>query len=546
MKRSIYFAVAAIVALTACELRDDPDYCPLCAGYDVDAAIRDLLGDGGIGGASGGTGGEIGIDGGQGGTGGEIVVDGGLDGSAGEASSDGGLDGMVDADAEPEAGLDGGPDSMADAATEAGCEAFDACVECVGHGDCPDEACDTGRGVCVPCIADGTGCADNTGDPICKTAGNTDNNECVECTQSSGQCDGATPACDTDSNSCVECLTGTHEGCSGAEPVCKAGATTAENECVQCTAADDDACSDDTPYCDTSDNTCAACLNSSQCTDFDAARCNTLTGLCVSCQSSSPDCDSVSGLPVCKFPEAECVECTAAEDDACTDTTPHCDTDSNSCVACTENSHCLEISAAHCDADSDNTCIGCTEDADCARFVDTPVCDEPAGMCVECTLDTEAAECGAKACRLSDGTCTETDRNSVFPCRECEADSECVSGTYCVDQGGQYCFWDAGAGCADTLGPIRPYSTTSSTLTSIDGYESTFCLPPASVSCAAIVSAETDTICSAFTDCSPSGQGGYCPPASEPREGECSYACEEDYDCKIGLSCPDAGLQYCQ
>jgi len=492
MRKRLDFAFALLAVLLVAQACDTAEECPVCsAPSDRDAACP--------------------IDSGGGG-----------------------------ASAEPAA--DGGPDGMADAATEAGCEALDACVDCTGHGECPDEACDPVRGVCVPCIADGTGCADDIGEPVCKSAGNTDNNECVECTQSAGQCDGAAPACDTAGNTCVPCLTGTHEGCSGAEPVCKAGATSSDNECVQCTAADDDACSDATPHCDTTDNTCAPCLNSSHCTDHDAARCNTLTGLCVSCQSSSPDCDSVPGLPVCKLPEAECVECTAAEHDACTDDTPYCDTDGNSCVACTENSHCLEISAARCH--DDNTCIGCTQDGDCTRFSETPVCDEPRGTCVECTLDTEAQECGAKACRLSDGTCTETNRGTLLPCRVCEADSECQSGSYCIDQVGQFCFWDAGAGCADTSPGYRPYSTTSSTLTSIDGYESTFCLPPGTVSCAAIVSTENDTECSVNTDCSPSGQGSYCPESAEPREGYCSYWCDNDYDCPSGLVCP--GGTYCQ
>ncbi len=502
MARRLAFAtVTALLFATACvETAYDPGLCYLCAPYDADAAISDVDGGSGAGGASGGTAG----------------------GTAGEPSFDAGPDGTV----------------------EAGCGALDACVPCDGNWGCPDQACDAERGVCVPCVADGTGCADDLGRPVCrKSSEDSSDNACVQCTQSIGQCDGATPACDTASGTCVPCLTGTDEGCSGAEPVCKAGDASSDNECVQCTPTDDDACTDDTPYCD-DDNTCTGCLENAHCTEYDRARCNTLTGQCAPCQSSSPDCNGIEGAPVCKLPAGACVQCTAAEDDACSDTTPHCDTGSNSCVACTQNSHCPDIAAAHCG--TGHTCVGCTGDADCTRFLDTPYCDESRGVCVECTLDTEATVCGAKSCRLSDGTCTDTDRGSVLPCRECEADSECLTGAYCVDQGGQFCFWDGASGCADTDGARRPYSTTSSTITSIDGYESTFCLPKAGVSCAAVVSTEIEKSCSVNADCAPTGQGGYCPETAEPRGDVCSYGCTENYDCKIGLSCPDAGLQYCQ
>jgi hypothetical protein len=171
---------------------------------------------------------------------------------------------------------------------------------------------------------------------------------------------------------------------------------------------------------------------------------------------------------------------------------------------------------------------------------------------VQCTKDTEETECGSKACRLSDGTCTDTDRGTVLPCRECDADSECTDGSFCVvhefDQQslGPYCFWVAGTNCSDIVPGFRPYSTMTSTITSIDGNEAIYCLPPTAVTCTAIVNAEDDKSCSTNIECSEFGHGGYCPDTGEAREGECSYWCAEDYDCPTGLTCPDTPPQYCQ
>lgn len=61
----------------------------------------------------------------------------------------------------------------------------------------------------------------------------------------------------------------------------------------------------------------------------------------------------------------------------------------------------------------------------CVRSPDKSVCNEATAQCVQCTSATETEKCGDKACKVSDGTCTNTVRGSVQICKPCESDSEC-------------------------------------------------------------------------------------------------------------------------
>ncbi len=228
----------------------------------------------------------------------------------------------------------------------------------------------------------------------------------------------------------------------------------------------------------------------------------------------------------------------------CSGATPVCNTVTTSCVACLASSDCAG-SAPVCDTSS-NTCVQCLADLDCSAISATPVCDEPSQTCVECTADTEAQECGTKSCRLSDFTCTSTDRASLGTCDSCEADSECSNGkcvvhTFGTTPLGPYCFAEqATAGCGDTNMSMRPYRNPT-ILTSIDGQSSTYCMPPTSTTCQGISDTQ-NVACTVDTDCGETGLAdGYCPSGGSGA-GFCTYLCGGGLDCSSVLSCGDSPL----
>lgn len=108
------------------------------------------------------------------------------------------------------------------------------------------------------------------------------------------------------------------------------------------------------------------------------------------CQKMVPDaggCMSnaqcMSPMPVCLTDMMTCVQCTAAEHDACTGNTPACATDTMTCVQCTAAVH--------------DACLGTT-----------PVCGAD-DTCRKCSAHTE---CSSSAC-LPDGSCGD-DTNVAY------------------------------------------------------------------------------------------------------------------------------------
>lgn len=319
--------------------------------------------------------------------------------------------------------------------------------------------------------------------------------------------------------------------CSGATPVCVSAGV-----CGECTSAADCVGNPDGAVCNTTSHECVACVDSTTCTD-EAPVCDTTTSACVGCLSPA-DCPGTV-LDACVA--TVCVGCDDRADCMDDPGLPACV--GNTCRQCDMNTDCPST-AARCDLGT-NSCTSCTADTDCTRFGATPVCDEGRGVCVQCTGDTEAARCGVNSCRRSDGTCTMQRVGQLGACDSCEADSECTPGRRCVrhvfsgTDMGSFCFIDASmGGCGDTDSTRRPYRTRTP-LTSIDGIAATYCMPPATTTCAGIRDTQSQP-CATNTDCGdPRVADGYCPPTGTSAM-VCTYPCGGGFDCRSTLNCGDS------
>jgi hypothetical protein len=281
--------------------------------------------------------------------------------------------------------------------------------------------------------------------------------------------------------------------------------------------------------------------------------CESTTHACVQC-ARKEDCGG--NTPLCDLDTHACVQCLGSGD--CGGSTNVCDLDSHNCVECLRQSDCTDPRKALC---TDKTCGPCGADAQCTRLDATPVCDRAQGACVECTLASEADRCGSKACKLSTGTCTSVDRGTRTACSSCEADSECVNGARCVLQPfdtqslGPFCFYDqaTNTSCANASHTfLRPYSRDLA-LTSIDGAQATYCLPPPSTTCQGIADAIAQgtgggKACLITEDCGEPGfSDGVCGDTGATA-GKCTYSCDHDYDCpQVGFTvCNKLGTARCE
>jgi hypothetical protein len=152
------------------------------------------------------------------------------------------------------------------------------------------------------------------------------------------------------------------------------------------------------------------------------------------------------------------------------------------------------------------------------------------------------------------------ERGTRTACGECEADSECVTGTKCVlapfgtAMLGPYCFFvdDATHDCANADTARRPYSQ-SLALTSIDGAMASYCLPPPSTTCKGLDDATAQGVnggktCATADNCGESGLEDAVCPSSGAASSRCTYGCQHDYDCpQTGFTtCNTVGTPRCE
>lgn len=185
-------------------------------------------------------------------------------------------------------------------------------------------------------------------------------------------------------------------------------------------------------------------------------------------------------------------------------------------------------------------CVQCLTSDDCGD----QVCDPESLRCVDCTPETEEERCGTFSCSRLTQSCTTTPRGLRGTCDPCEADSECSTGRRCVlhtfqdEDVGYFCFLDhEEGGCGDTVPMRRPYRRVVP-LSSIDGIDSTYCLPPSGTTCQGLRDTQSKN-CTESDECGVAGlDDGYCP-TSGTGAGLCSYLCAGTVDCLSLLECSD-------
>lgn len=351
------------------------------------------------------------------------------------------------------------------------------CVECTTNDDCEDperSVCNVGDGLCVACLADGTGCGEGT-----------------YCLLASGEDASASGA-----SRCVECTTDTARvDCPAAEPFCL------EEQCVVCDLTSGSGCGSARPYCRSRQDleaeaapgtelapaTCSACLADEDCLQ-DNRRC--VAGECVECRESS-----------------DCLDPSASV----------CDVETNTCVSCSVASDCAHVDGVHVchrDSDGEGRCVEC--DA-----LDYRACDQARNVCVTVPNGEQF-------------TCLDRRVNQVGACGECLADADCSAGQRCVHQSqdggssGFYCLYLEGAvgaptSCGDTS--AEPFIQRVQA-TSVDGVSGNYCTLN-TATCA--VFGRFKSACVEDQDCGEPSEGAFCFP-NEP-DRRCSYACGGHVDC---------------
>jgi hypothetical protein len=228
-------------------------------------------------------------------------TDAGMDGAATDAGHDGGSDAALDAnlpdtnapDANDDGGSDGGNDGGMDAGNDANLPDTGVDGGCVTPAtDCPAPA------ACMVAMCSGGGCtttsASNTtmcgtgGTMICDGAG-----ACVAC-NTAAQCSAASCAGTTfhPAETCSgahACVAGTAMPCTGATPICNAGA----GGCVAC-------------------NTAADCAPAS-CVGAVFHPAETCNGSHACVAATTTDCSAITATPVCSATTG-CVQCNVVGD----------------------------------------------------------------------------------------------------------------------------------------------------------------------------------------------------------------------------------------
>lgn len=194
-----------------------------------------------------------------------------------------------------------GPDEMCDNGSCVG--------SCTMPSDCPGAFCDTGSGLCEPCLSN-TNCSGTT--PHCDTVANPNVCEACQVASEDVDCTGATaPACQPD-GSCDECSATSSELCTiqNGEPFCETDPNHPRSgKCVECLG--NAACSGVKPACDAVSDMCRSCnmeTEATDCTNPAAPGCQP-DGSCKECSASNTDRCSASEM--CNLSQGMCVPKTA-------------------------------------------------------------------------------------------------------------------------------------------------------------------------------------------------------------------------------------------
>lgn len=204
-------------------------------------------------------------------------------------------------------------------------------------------------------------------------------------------------------------------------------------------------------------------------------------------------------------PETERDAATVDPCSACAGATPFCDASTGACFACRTDGDCPTRAAPVCD-EATRACARCSTNDDCDRFDE--VCDAESGRCVECTAETEEQVCRGFSCHPAHSRCTMNLLGQTGRCSPCEADSECIAGSRCVDfqrHGDapveRVCLpVPSNGACADSPRSfLSPYGYPT-TVTAASGGTLQVCTPPST--CGATLAYLQRRSCTIASDCS--------------------------------------------
>lgn len=426
------------------------------------------------------------------------------------------------------------------------------CVACRSDGQCPDGVCE--GNVCVAC-AGGAG-----RDAQCTGAGllcDATSNACVECL-GKGDCDATAPVCSA-LNACAGCSASSDCGDYPDTPACDASGS---GSCVECVPSVDEAKCGDTTYCSPL-LTCEECVTDEHCDaaapvcsdDFDCGGCST-----------AADCDSYPDTPACNVDGGgACVECVPGSDAAkCAAAGEVCLTGGTVCVECNTDSDCGSPAAAKCNPTT-NQCEPCDADPQCGGITGTEACNVDSGQCVQCTATNREA-CGDDICAsrsvaelgiVKNECATGVEPGTAPTCVSCLADAHCSEDSLCMPmqfENTPGAFTDVGWFCLEKKGDNvcltdrRPYSSTinlvGDPVPSIDNAVEAVC-SLAATTCPAIADyRDVGAPCADANDddaCGVEGlDDGLCEEsASNPGLHLCTVPCLSDQDCPpvVGVEC---------
>lgn len=269
------------------------------------------------------------------------------------------------------------------------------------------------------------------------------------CDATAGECDLCTPA----ARSCV----------AGAPVTCNA----------QGQAYDDDSCTAPRSLC-TGLGACVECVSNADCSATPATchriDCNVATGSCQPRLVPGMDCQRTDGQPGVCTDQGACVACVDSAD--CSNSSaPRCDISTHLCVQCLGDTDCSGTTAPYCDT-ATNRCVACRDAGDCSTSQQcrVPTCNanqcgtsisqgatcpggvcNAAGACVGCLSDAHCSTAGARRCNTSTNECVECTANSHCTasaepycnvtsnqCVRCTASSQCPTNFGCRDDA---CVW---------------------------------------------------------------------------------------------------------
>ena len=412
-------------------------------------------------------------------------------------------------------------------------------------------------------------------EPVCLTTLDSSPKRCVQCVEH-GDCSSSAPVCIA--NACTVCDVNTHEGCTGATPVCERDGN--DTRCVVCSPEDSTGCSPATPIC-VEDGETARCIQCGQddhcpeqapvCLGEECVVCDLATH--AGCEQPAPFCtlrkqgargveggtlseaSGDGGSLIASQPEGTgsqdatfssnvrlCVECRA--DEECGGATPACI--DGVCVECASDENCTDPAASRCDTTT-NTCAPCSEAGQCQHLGGTPACDTTRGQCVECTAE-EHDSCGDRACHtLPDAlqfTCSQQLAGNAETCEPCVSDAACGTGLGCV--GETFAGADTGWYCLPRAEPEpdctlrRPFIGITREA-SVDGEAGPYCRPR-HTTCAGYLNygrgapGVDDDTCSSDDECGlPGVDDGYC--VALGSVSMCTYECGQAIDCLLNRDC---------